>query len=366
MSKLSGGRASLRTKAKTRFDSKKLLKKDKAMVQGIMQTDVAESKRVDDAVREQEAFYRMIAENTDDYIAVLDLTGRRLYNSPSYAKFFGDVESLKGTDSFAEIHSDDRERVKQLFMKTVQSGHGMRTEYRFVLPDGSTRHMESGGGLIRNGHGQVTHVVVISRDVTERKLADEHIYNLAFYDALTGNPNRRLLNDRLAQAMAASARSMRYGALMYIDLDKFKPLNDQHGHAVGDLLLQEVSRRISDCVREVDTVSRFGGDEFVVLLSELETEFITSAKDAEIVAEKIRIALAEPYMLTKLREEKTELSVIHHCTASIGIDLFVGHETSQEDILNRADSAMYRAKGNGGNLICFFDSVRPMQFNLVV
>src|SRR5271169_2302255 len=212
MSKKSGGRDSPRTKVEKQLDSKKFLKEGKGPVERIMLTDIIERKRVDDASREQEAFFRMIAEHSDDFIAVLDLKGRRLYNSPSYARLFGDVESIKGTDSFAEIHPDDREHIKQVFRETVQSRIGMKADFRIVLADGSIRHMESRGGLIRNSQGQVTHVVVVSRDVTERKQADEDIYNLAFYDALTGKPNRRLLNDRLAQAMAASTRSRRYGA----------------------------------------------------------------------------------------------------------------------------------------------------------
>ncbi|HMC13021.1 MAG TPA: sensor domain-containing diguanylate cyclase [Gallionellaceae bacterium] len=364
MSKKSGGRDSPRTKAEKQLDSKKVLKESKGAAERIMLTDMIERKRVDDASREQEAFFRMIAEHSDDFIAVLDLKGRRLYNSPSYARLFGDVESIKGTDSFAEIHPDDREHIKQVFRETVQSRIGMKADFRIVLADGSIRHMESRGGLIRNNQGQVTHIVVVSRDVTERKQADQDIYNLAFYDVLTGNPNRRLLNDRLAQAMAASTRSRRYGALMFIDLDKFKPLNDQNGHAVGDLLLQEVARRISNCVRKVDTLSRFGGDEFVVLLSELNVDNAKSIKEAGMVAEKIRIALAEPYILTDRQEGKAEVNVTHQCTASIGIYLFINNETSVNEILKRADLAMYRAKDGGGNLICFFDSFQPMQFNL--
>ncbi|MGA7750028.1 MAG: diguanylate cyclase [Gallionella sp.] len=327
----------------------------------IVLTDITERKQLDTAVREQEEFFRMIAENTDDFIAVLDLEGRRLYNSPSYARFFGDPERLKGTDSFAEIHPEDRERIKRIFRETVLSGIGLQADFRFVLADGSIRHMESRGWLISNGRGHESRVVVVSRDVTARKLIEEEIRNLAFYDELTKLPNRRLLNDRLVQCMAASKRSGRYSALMFLDLDNFKPLNDAYGHSVGDLLLVEVAYRINKCVREVDTVSRFGGDEFVVMLSELDVGKAESIVEAGIVAEKIRVALAKPYSLTIQQNGKVETIVDHHCTSSIGVALFIDHEYSAEDIIKWTDIAMYQAKNDGGNSIRFFDSNAPIR-----
>ena len=143
----------------------------------------------------------------------------------------------------------------------------------------------------------------IMEDITERKHAEELIHNFAFFDALTQLPNRRLLNDRLSQTMLASKRSSHYGALMFLDLDNFKPLNDAHGHDAGDLLLVEVARRITQCVREVDTVARFGGDEFVIMLSDLDVDKTESIAQAAIVAEKIRSSLSEPYVLTLQRGE---------------------------------------------------------------
>jgi len=327
----------------------------------IVLTDITDRKRKDETLREKEEFFRMIAENTDDFIAVLDLTGRRLYNNPTYGRLFGDTDSLKGTDSFAEIHQDDREHVKRVFREIVLSGIGQRTDFRFLLPDGSIRHMESRGGLIRDSQGHASRVVVVSRDITERKLAEEKIQNLAFHDALTELPNRRLLNDRLIQTMAASKRSGHFAALMFIDLDNFKPLNDQHGHAAGDLLLEEVARRITGCVREVDTVSRFGGDEFVVLLSELDIDKAKSVAEAGIVAEKIRVALAEPYVLLLQQQDKEESTITHRCTSSIGVVMFIDHEFSADDILKHADFAMYQAKDGGRNAIRFFHSTSPIK-----
>ncbi len=185
----------------------------------------------------------------------------------------------------------------------------------------------------------------------------EAFHQLAFYDALTALPNRRLLKDRLGQAMAASKRSGLYGAVMFLDLDNFKPLNDSHGHDVGDLLLVEVAHRITRCVREVDTVARFGGDEFVVILSGLDKDKAESIKEAGRIAEKIRASLAEPYELKIRQEGKTETMVGHRCTSSIGIMMFIDFEASAEDILKWADMAMYRSKELGRNQIRFCELV---------
>lgn len=200
------------------------------------------------------------------------------------------------------------------------------------------------------------HAIGIFRDITDHKLYEEKIRKLAFYDALTGLPNRRLLKDRLDQAMVAGKRSERYGALMFVDLDNFKPLNDRHGHSVGDLLLIEVARRITSCLREIDTVARFGGDEFVVLLSELDHNKSESTRQAAVVAEKIRAILGNPYFLSSCAGDPSSAMLEHHCSASIGVTLFNHHEIGADDILKRADVAMYQAKENGRNRLSFFNA----------
>lgn len=199
-------------------------------------------------------------------------------------------------------------------------------------------------------------VFAAARDITERKLAEAQILNLALHDTLTGLPNRRLLNERLSQAMAASKRNASYGALIFLDLDNFKPLNDQQGHYVGDLLLIEVAHRISACVRAVDVVARFGGDEFVVILSELGKEKTEATAQSGGVAEKIRASLDQPYVLKAKPEGKAEITVEHHCTSSIGLMLFLNHTVSAEEIIKWADMAMYQAKEAGGNTIRYFDA----------
>lgn len=317
--------------------------------------DVTERKRVLEKLHEQKAFFHLIAESISDLIAVLDVDGRRIYNSPSYQQLFGSNRELHGTDAFAEIHPDDRERMKKIFREVVQTGHNHQLEYRLVVADGGVRTMESRSSVIRNHKGKVARVIVVSHDITERKQLEYQIHQMAFHDTLTRLPNRRMLNDRLSQAMAASARSGYYGAVMFLDLDNFKPLNDKHGHDVGDLLLIEVAERLKRCVREMDTVARFGGDEFIVMISELATGKAESVAEAGIIAEKIRLRLAEPCHLTVQRMGMPEGTVEYRCTASIGVAVFINHEASPDHILKCADAAMYQAKESGRNSVRFVE-----------
>jgi diguanylate cyclase (GGDEF)-like protein/PAS domain S-box-containing protein len=193
------------------------------------------------------------------------------------------------------------------------------------------------------------------RNITERKQMEDQVRQMAFHDTLTQLPNRRLLGDRLGQTMAACKRSGCHALLMFLDLDDFKLVNDAHGHAVGDSLLIEAAVRLKGCVREMDTVARFGGDEFVVLIGDLDADQTRSKVQAESLAKKIRTALAMPYALKIQQEGTADATVEHQCTASIGVALFSKHDASQDKILKRADTAMYQAKEAGRNLIRFFE-----------
>lgn len=204
---------------------------------------------------------------------------------------------------------------------------------------------------VRDNEGAVTHYVGTKTDISPRKAAEEEIRHLAFYDSLTNLPNRRLLHDRLLCAIASSRRTGNYAALMFLDMDNFKPLNDQYGHDVGDLLLIEVARRIEACVRDTDTVARFGGDEFVVMISELVADKAAALRQAESVAEKIRSALGETYFLNLSGDENR--IVEHRCTSSIGVVLFL--DSDADEILKYADIAMYRAKEAGRNMIMYYE-----------
>ena len=313
-------------------------------------------------LRESEAKYRFLAEHTSDVIWVLNLeTKRWVYVSPSVEKLCGysveevmaqSQEQTMTAESYARTQESTAERSK-LFLSGAEEGRVYMDEVEQRCRDGSTVWTEVTTHFARNENGELIQLGV-TRDITERKKAEEQIRNLAFYDTLTQLPNRRLLQDRFGLVISACKRSSRYAALMFIDLDNFKPLNDKHGHDVGDVLLIEVARRITSCVREVDSVARFGGDEFVVMLSELDTEKVTSIEQAGVVAEKIRQTLEEPYRLSVMKKDRSEpRTVTHHCTASIGVVLFNSHDASQEDLLRVADDAMYQAKSAGRNRVHF-------------
>lgn len=194
--------------------------------------------------------------------------------------------------------------------------------------------------------GEENLVLFMVQDITLRKQSEEEIHRLAFYDPLTKLPNRRLLQERLLQSMSMNSRSGKYGALMFIDLDNFKTLNDTQGHDVGDLLLKEVACRLIRNVREGDTIARLGGDEFVVVLESLSSMDQEAANQSEMIAEKVRAELSLPYKLN---------SIEHYSSPSIGVSLFRGHQNSLDEVLKQADLAMYHAKSSGRNMVCFFD-----------
>ena len=199
---------------------------------------------------------------------------------------------------------------------------------------------------VKSDDGVVTHYVSAHTDITARKFAEDEVKHLAFYDPLTQLPNRRLLMDRLTQALASSARSTRSGAVLFIDLDNFKTLNDTLGHDRGDLLLQQVAERLVTCVRDGDTVARLGGDEFVVMLEDLSPNADEAATQSEAVGEKILATLNQPYLLAG-RENRS--------TPSIGVTLFSGHQAPIDELLKQADLAMYQSKAAGRNTLRFFD-----------
>lgn len=201
--------------------------------------------------------------------------------------------------------------------------------------------------------GGTSVLLVSARDATERQQQTRKMEGLAFFDALTGLPNRRLLLDRIAQAMAQSQRSGKHGAVVFLDLDHFKLINDRYGHACGDEVLRQTASRIQQCLRAEDTVSRQGGDEFVVLMVELDEAPEMAQANAERVAEKIRLSLDHPYELPLGASPPQDQELEFRSPASLGIAMFKGVKSNVEDVLKNADSAMYRAKSAGGNRIEF-------------
>ena len=214
--------------------------------------------------------------------------------------------------------------------------------------DGSAIWVAISGAPIFDDQGVLAGYRGTGREITARKQAEADIERLAFYDALTGLPNRRLLIDRLNQAVAASARRACFGAMLFIDLDNFKVLNDTRGHHMGDELLKQVAQRLTECVRSIDTVARLGGDEFVVMLEELGAVEVEAAAQAEVVGKKILLAINKHFDLD---------GQAHHSSPSIGVTLYFGYQQSVDELLQRADLAMYQSKAAGRNTLRFFDPV---------
>lgn len=439
----------------------------------VVVSDITQRKLAEEKLRESEALFRAITENVGDLIAMLDTRGRRIYNNPAYRLIFESDELAPGSNSFNEIHPEDREHIKEIFNKTVATGIGERAEFRFLLKDGCIRHIESEGNVVRDNTGKTSKVVVVSRDVTSRKLAEAalleseqrfraifenapigiarlsltgqflqinevyskivgysreemlsqqfnfqlitlpedretnmtlikrllngesssysvekryvhksgstvwvnlsvsllrdtsgkpmyfinaaqditsrktleaQLLHLSNFDILTDLPNRALLGDRAHQALAKAKREKNRLALMYVDLDEFKPINDTLGHNIGDLLLKDAARRMQECIRASDTVARIGGDEFVVLLPTIESD-----RDATVVADKIRQSICLPF---DIAGHNIRIS------SSIGIAIYPDDGGDEKTLLNNADAAMYYAKACGCNTVKLFSAAR--------
>ena len=306
-----------------------------------------------------EARYRTLIELSPEPMGVLD--GRSLiYVNPAAIRMFGaaSVQDLLAKPMLELVHPDFRQSAAERMKATIETGTlNPLVEQKYLKLDGSVIDVEVQSiGIVFDGKPAVQ---IAMTDITERKLLQDQIRQLAFHDPLTGLPNRRLFCDRLSQAMAANKRNACFGAVMFLDLDNFKPLNDTQGHEIGDKLLVEAAARLTQCVRQVDTVARFGGDEFVVLISELETDHERSVARAALIAEKIRATLSQAYTLEIERDAiDAAISLEHRCSASIGLTLFSGHEASQDEILKSADVTMYEAKQDGRNQVRLAPALR--------
>jgi diguanylate cyclase (GGDEF)-like protein/PAS domain S-box-containing protein len=307
--------------------------------------DIVEYQRLQ---RETQALLRRnqgLMKTAIDGIHILDIEGNLVEFNDAFCQMLGytveEAASLNVADWDAHYSAEElRDRLRN-FLTNNRSDTFETTHRR---KDGSLINIEiSCSAMEMDGKH---HLLALSRDITKRKQAESEIHSLAFYDALTRLPNRRLLMDRLHQAMASSARNGQHGAILFLDLDNFKTLNDTRGHDIGDLLLVEVARRLQDCVREGDTVARFGGDEFVLILEGLSSKQDEAAAHAETVAEKVRAALNQSYKLNGME---------HHSSTSIGINLFYDHVGRVDELFKQADMAMYQAKQAGRNAIRFFD-----------
>jgi diguanylate cyclase (GGDEF)-like protein/PAS domain S-box-containing protein len=281
-----------------------------------------------------------------DLMFELDEDGRYLALHASRPELLAaPPEALLGRTVREVLPEDAAKEVLNATREAAMHGSAYGYEICLSLPTGQ-RWFELSAARMRFQPGEKQRFIMLSRDITERKEAEAEIQRLAYFDYLTHLPNRRLLLERLHVAISSTSRHRRHGALLFIDLDDFKTLNDTRGHKVGDLLLVDAAQRLLACVRTEDCVARLGGDEFLVMLGELSSDAVEAAAQAEIVGEKILNQLRMPYSLDG-RD--------HHFTASIGICLFNGEDDSEDELLKRADAAMYRAKKAGRNGFRFFD-----------
>lgn len=343
------------------FSQKFPLFDDEGQCEGVcgISTDITLRRKMDEALRQSEARFKTIFNAAPLGVALIDsLSGQIEAANPMFVKIADrGLDELLRMDWMRITHPDDVQKdLDNMALMNAGKSSGFQMEKRYLRRDGSPVWISLTVAPIDVTSKAHPHHLCMIEDIDERKRMQDQVREFAFQDALTQLPNRRLLNDRLLQSMAAGKRSGRYGALLFMDLDNFKPLNDARGHDAGDLLLLEVAQRLKACVREIDTVARFGGDEFVVLLHDLRADKAESTSQAGAVAEKIRAALAEPYVLTIKQEGQADTQVEHHCTASIGAVVFINHECSQDELLKLADSAMYLAKEAGRNTVRFCEA----------
>jgi PAS domain S-box-containing protein len=305
----------------------------------------------------REELFRIVAENAADMIALVDLKGHRLYNSPAYERVLGYTpEELAKTPVFEQIHPDDRFKVLEAGREARRSGVGKKLEYRIRHKNGAWRILESTANPIKNQYGEVEKLVIVNRDITERKQEEQKVEQDSFHDGQTGLPNRQLFVDRLRLSFARAQRHPEYRyAILFADVDGFEQFNRTLGAEVGDQIIAEIGRRLAKILRTDDTVarpkgalpipdallSRLGGDEFTILL-----EFVKDPSDAMRVARRVQAALAAPIQIGG-REIKTSVSV--------GIALNEPGQENPEILLQEADTAMRRAKALGGARCELFD-----------
>lgn len=305
--------------------------------------------RAERTALESEGRYRKLFESANEGVLVVESGMIRMAN-PKWSELSGftNAQTL-GRSLLDFVHPDELPRARELHADRLD---GQAEGRPIVLRIRTRSHEERWfriAGVAFEWHGMPAALNFVT-DVTEQRAAEDRIRELAFHDALTGLPNRRLFLDRLQFALAANDRSGGRAAIVFIDLDNFKPLNDRCGHGVGDLLLIEVARRLTTNLRRVDTAARFGGDEFVVLVTGLDGEEARARGQAAMVAEKLRAVLAEPYRLHSARAAG-ESVVEHRCTATAGVVVFAGDPADPAELLDRADATMYAGKRAGRNTV---------------
>lgn len=307
-----------------------------------IRNDISLRKKAEEEARQSEEKYRVIAENCSDLIAVIDREGTFLYLSPSHQTLFGDdgIEMESG-HLLQWVHEEDRELVAN-YLKQICAARNASSllEFRVHTKSGRSLYLETKGNPILDPCGDVQNLVLVMRDVTERKQWEQTIFHLAYHDTLTDLPNRRLFVDRLRKEVYQAKRFQSQLAVMFLDVDRFKQINDSWGHEVGDVILAEIAKRIKQCLGSNDVVARLGGDEFTILLPH-----ISGRHEVDQVAQKIRDRLEEPLEVNGRQ---------HNLSCSMGIAVFPSDGREADELLKRADMALYFVKERGRNGFEFF------------
>ncbi|MED4584571.1 EAL domain-containing protein [Brevibacillus choshinensis] len=307
-----------------------------------IRSDITARKQMEEDVLKSEEKYRIIAENTSDIISMINADGDFLYLSPSHKTLWEhDVPDEQIQNLLEWIAEEDREIMGYAIRYTYSTGKGYMAECRIKTKRETPIWTESKINPIIDEEGNVSSLILVTRDITERKQSEETIHHLAYHDALTDLPNRRMYVQQLTKEIMQAKRFQSNMAVLFLDMDRFKDINDSFGHDVGDMLLIEVAKRLQACVQPGDIVARLGGDEFTILLCQL-----TDSKQAEDVAELIMSQLQKPFELNG------HLATI---SSSIGIAMFPQDGENAEDLLKRADTALYSVKSQGRNGYSLFD-----------
>ncbi|WP_413378387.1 EAL domain-containing protein [Alkalihalobacillus sp. 1P02AB] len=309
-----------------------------------IRNDITIQKQMEEDIRKSEEKYRLITENSSDLIVTLDSNMNVLYCSPSSIPFLGErLEGEAKTNLLDWIHIEDRKHFSE-GMSRMSGAEWTSTELEFRIQRKSGQYIDAEAKLnpIYNEQEKSEYFLLVIRDVTARKKNERLIYQLAYHDTLTELPNRRFFIDRLRKEIQNLKHSHLQLAVLYIDVDKYKYINDSYGHEVGDLALIEVAKRIRQCLRSSDIVARIGGDEFTILLTSL-----SSKKEVEVVSQRIIESFRDP---VEIGERMVELS------CSVGISLFPSDGNSVDELLKRADISLYTVKAQGGNNFLFFHS----------
>lgn len=311
--------------------------------------DITDRKLAEQALKESEEKYRLIADNMTDLISMIDTNGFIKYVSPSYEFVLGyPLETYVGKSILDFVHSDEVEIVKEKFFNLILNKNIVTLEFLHKHVNGNWLWVEAKASAVLDEHGNVSHVLMLTRDITKRKSLEKKLEHMAYHDTLTGLPNRRLFKSNLLQALNEKERLEQDICVMFMDIDKFKIVNDTLGHDIGDELLCQFSQKVKECLRKNDILARFGGDEFCALL------LISERENAENIAKRILKALQDKWIIGEYE---------FFTTSSIGIAF---HENGLDDntLIKNADIALYKAKEKGRNNYQIFDNSDTIELHL--